>query len=430
MIENNRIIIVDDDEDDLQKLSSVFHTHGVGCKSFHYDGFNFPDMPLKGVRFAFFDIHLNQESDVNAPLKDAISKYISMDNGPFVLIFWSNNTDKITDFISFINRTDDEFRNKLRPISLEWIDKSDFIETANSLEEKLDSILSKDIVKCLIRFDEEVLEAATQTLDNLISTISFDCQWGDVTVFNENCKKVFSKIAVNSYGFEFAKENPDAAIKESIVPVFESILKQNNKTTWKEYLSNLENATRFSEIIFPETYSPATLNTIFHIDKYNIENRSKNERGAVCLIDSERIGEIFDSIFKTDLEKWFLQTFNGIPKDDIKSVRFIGVEFSAACDYSQNKKRTNKYLLGALLPEGSFNKLKNDKVGEYLLRIPFTFEIDGQNLELGFNLNYSFIEPLGFPFLCKPIFILKKEIMDMIGNRYANHVSRIGITSF
>lgn len=53
MIENNRIIIVDDDEDDLQKLSSVFHTHGVGCKSFLYDGFNFPDMPLRGVRFLF-----------------------------------------------------------------------------------------------------------------------------------------------------------------------------------------------------------------------------------------------------------------------------------------------------------------------------------------------------------------------------------------
>lgn len=53
MIENNRIIIVDDADEDLQKLSDVFHKYGIGCKTFRYDGFNFPDTPLKGVRFAF-----------------------------------------------------------------------------------------------------------------------------------------------------------------------------------------------------------------------------------------------------------------------------------------------------------------------------------------------------------------------------------------
>lgn len=55
MIENNRIIIVDDADEDLQKLSDVFHKYGIGCKTFRYDGFNFPDTPLEGVRFAFFD---------------------------------------------------------------------------------------------------------------------------------------------------------------------------------------------------------------------------------------------------------------------------------------------------------------------------------------------------------------------------------------
>lgn len=53
MIENNRIIIVDDADEDLQKLSDAFHKYGIGCKTFRYDGFNFPDTPLKGVRFAF-----------------------------------------------------------------------------------------------------------------------------------------------------------------------------------------------------------------------------------------------------------------------------------------------------------------------------------------------------------------------------------------
>lgn len=54
MIENNRIIIIDDSEEDLATLRKVFYDHGIGCKGFVYDDFNFPKQPLKGVRFAFF----------------------------------------------------------------------------------------------------------------------------------------------------------------------------------------------------------------------------------------------------------------------------------------------------------------------------------------------------------------------------------------
>lgn len=77
MIENNRIIIVDDNEEHLNQLRQVFYDHGIGCKAFLYNGFDFPKEPLKGVRFAFFDIHLNQAGDINSTLKDAIANYIS-----------------------------------------------------------------------------------------------------------------------------------------------------------------------------------------------------------------------------------------------------------------------------------------------------------------------------------------------------------------
>ena len=163
MIENNRILIVDDVEKDLNQLSDMFYRKGVGCRSFIYDGFTFPEAPLKGVRFAFFDInlkHANQDSDIYATLKEAITRYISYDNGPFVLVFWSKNTDMIDGFSRFVNRTDDDFKNKIHPILFEAIDKSLFIENDNALEGALDSILSKSIVNCLIRFDDEVLAAA------------------------------------------------------------------------------------------------------------------------------------------------------------------------------------------------------------------------------------------------------------------------------
>lgn len=433
MIENNRIIIVDDDESDLGKLSKVFRDHGVGCKSLIYDGFNFPAEPLIGVRFAFFDINLiqaNQDADINASLKDAISKYISMDNGPFILVFWSMNTDKIIQFSNFINRSDDDFKKKLKPISLETIDKSEFIEKDNSLEEKLDSILSKDIAKCLLGFEEEVLTAANQTLDILLSTIPYGNNWGETTGFDKNCQDVFSKIAVASFGFNRAKSDPDAAIKESITPVFESLLLQKNTTYWKEYLRPLKNAKRHSEISFPPMFSPAKLNTIFHIDTYKIEERLKTERGAVCEIPKEQLDNVFNNVFKISYSDWFARTFPGLKKNDRTSSIVIALEFSAACDFSQDKKRTNKFMLGALIEEDFVVNLDEANVGDFLLIPSFSFNIEDKHYIIGLNLNYTFIEQENSLFLSNPKFILRKEIMDMIGNRYANHVSRIGITSF
>lgn len=433
MIESNRIIIVDDVEEDLQKLSDVFHKYGIGCKTFRYDGFNFPDTPLKGVRFAFFDIHLAQSPEnktIFSTLKDAISKYISKENGKYVLMFWSNRTELVQDFIEFINRTDDEFKAKLKPITLEILDKNEFINPDSDLETKLNTILSNDIVECLIKFDEAVLLAATQTLDNILSIIPFTDQWGKTDQFSSDCKAVFSKIAEVSYGFTQAKKNPDAAIKEAITPVFESILKQNNNSCWKKFLTPLRDARNSSELKFPMSVSTAKLNSIFHIDNYNIGHRDKTERGALCLIEKDKVDEVFNNIIRMKFLDWFSLTFPGLNKADRKLSKVIAIEISAACDYAQAKKRTNKYVLGAIIPEECISRLNTEKTGEYLFVIPFSFEMEGKNYKIGLNLNYTIVEQDNLLFLDHPILILNKEIMDFIGSKYANHISRLGITCF
>ena len=52
--ENNRIIIVDDEESQLLELAKVFLFNGVSCKTILYN--QTYDKPLNGVRIAFFDI--------------------------------------------------------------------------------------------------------------------------------------------------------------------------------------------------------------------------------------------------------------------------------------------------------------------------------------------------------------------------------------
>lgn len=431
MIENNRIIIVDDNEADLNQLRQVFYEHGIGCRGFVYEGFNLPRQPLKGVRFAFFDMNLNPAGNINSTLKDAISHYIDPENGPYVLVFWSSHVEDISDFKSFVNRTDDEFKQKLKPILLTSIDKAEFLDGKKSLSEKVDSILSSDLVKCIVKFDESVILSARETLDRILKIIPFTDEWGESARYNEKCQIVFSKMAEAIYGWSNAKECPDAAIKESVIPIFKHILLHRDDTYWKEYLSPLYGAKKGS-LSFPGDFSVEKLNTILHTDDHEIQKQTRCTRGAVCMFGDNDFENVFQDLFGIGYNDWFSRTFPQMEKYKEDS-KLIAIEFSAACDFSQNKKRTNKYLLGVLCPSCLAKEL-NDKPkgkGDYTFLFPFCFEFKGKSMTIGVNLNYTFtLSASGATVLMPPSFILTKETMDMLGHKYASHVSRIGITSF
>lgn len=431
MIENNRIIIVDDNEQHLNQLQQIFYKHGIGCKGFVYNGFDFPLQPLTGVRFAFFDIHLNQAGDINSTLKDAIGHYIHINNGPYILIFWTNRIELISSFIDFINRSEDDFRNKLKPLLIIYIDKAEFLDHEKNLTEKLDEILSSDLVKCLIRFDESVLIAARQTLDQILRIIPFPDKWGECDQYNKVCQEVFSKIAESSYGLNHAKSNPDLAIKESIVPMFKHILLNNEDSYWAEYLIPLKMAKKSEDLKFPEGFYVEKLNSAMHIDAINIHPSDIYRRGAVCVFEELDFENNFIKLFNIKYTEWFSLTFPGLSRKDRESVIPVAIEFSAACDFSQNKKRTNKYLLGIICPSHCLDRIDQTAKGDFALYLPFSFEYNALKMKLGMNLNFTFtISPEKHPFKETPLFILNKELMDMIGYKYASHISRIGFTSY
>lgn len=115
-------------------------------------------------------------------------------------------------------------------------------------------------------------------------------------------------------------------------------------------------------------------------------------------------------------------------------------ELSAACDYSQNKDRVNKYILGYSIPEKAILKCVDDnkkKIRSMLKPkheacyvIDSSFDINNSDVYLAYSLNHVItVDPIDIEKLTY-CFTLKKEMMDLIGNKYSNHVSRIGITAF
>ena len=426
---SNRIIMVDDRDNDLINLSAVFSKNGIGCRTFVYDPFY--SSPMKGVKMLFMDINLNStksDQERNAVLQDAIIKYIHEDNGPYALIFWTSNIEWIESFLDYVNRTPDEDLNKRNPYFVGSIDKYEFYDPAKELEDKVKQIFSSPIVSMLFDFDDIMSFSISDTISKLLSIIPKGAKWGDNSTFETNSQKVFSSIAVQTLGYQNAKEDPDRAIKEAMIPIFADSFLNEPHCIWNTNLYLLKESKNSKEISFPDFFDEAQLNHIFHLDDRSV---NKNDRGAVSPLLN--MDDWFFHQFGCTYDEWFTNSFPSIEEVDKKKAIAICVEFSAACDFSQRRPRTNKFLLGVILPSSSATKLKVGKnVADCILPLPYKFRINTEEKVIALNMNYSFTVVSLFKdeWIGNPLFCFKKELMDMIGNKYANHISRIGITTF
>ena len=60
----------------------------------------------------------------------------------------------------------------------------------------------------------------------------------------------------------------------------------------------------------------------------------------------EKSLDMFEETFGCSYYDWYSRLLPGAQKKDRNQSTLIAIEFSAACDFSNNKKRTYKYLLG------------------------------------------------------------------------------------
>jgi hypothetical protein len=448
---SNNIIIVDDQQKELDLLSQAFLDKGIGCRPLLYDNSYFE--PLSNIRIAFFDLNIGEKkvddsgktpeeveklnSGVYNDLALAINQYIDKQNGPFALIFWTKNKKIIDGFIKYIQNPERGFSDTPFPILINCIDKDEFITNTSidNLSEKLLEILNLEEIKFLFNFEKQASEAAEKTINKLYKVIPKDKNWGENTILFDSLGKILSKIAASTLGFEHSKENPNKAVFEGLLPILNNeILTSESEVDWKKILIPLYAANNFKEVISPDDLIQRKVNSIFHLEN-NVGE--KDVRGNVVLLDKTN-SEILNSLNINDINVWFnkLIPFRNDKKNLKRSVRnnsrLIAIELSAACDFSNRKERINKYAIGFITP---CINLKEDIDHERRIESSYhlggcDFNLEEEDFQIWLNLNFVFGAKSDDPRLGESLFIMKKEIMDMLGNKYASHVSRIGITSF
>lgn len=218
------------------------------------------------------------------------------------------------------------------------------------------------------------------------------------------------------------------AIKEAFAPLFTHYLCQNNSSVWADLFGEQD----IAEIKnFPNDTIVAQLNSLFHVD---LSANEVNSRGSIRKI--EREDESFNNIFKDQIgyapNDWISSVLlNGNNIED-KVIEMIALEYSAACDYSNAKERTHRYMLGAIISEENIRKKIKNKLSNAVFMLPFKFMYRGQVCTILLHFNFSINEEESSPnkILGERLFSLKSEVMNMICDSHANHISRIGITCF
>lgn len=432
----SKVLVIDNDKPDLDRISKVLYSINLPALSIHYSAANPPKNPFSGIRLAFFDINLIDgrvnEIQIITSLVNAIKQYISMDNGPYVLIFWTSNKGLVDEIKVHINTR--EFNSVPKPFLIECIDKNFGTGDPKELGEILSQILSNNIIQLLFDYESKVTQAAGKTLKTIFDVVSNgQDSWGESKEFEENFDLVFSNIACETYGFNHAKKNPIEAVRDGLNPILVNEL--NNITlsaNWSNKLDNLlktEEKYQFKKI--GQQYI-CQLNSIYHIN-YNNAKNSKADRGIV--IEFNPTEELMESIFGKNIDqtKHFFLPFDSkmIEKKDRKRIRegskFVLLEIGSACDFAQDNHRNHSFILGLMAP--AFD-LRFTNHSDSIIRLPY-FSYQIQDYVMFFNSRFIMtLAGSESDLLGDILFRIKNELLNKIITQHSNYISRLGLIQF
>lgn len=451
----NKIIIVDNTQDELDRLGKSFFNNGLGCRTFLYTT-DYDEEPLKNIRLAFFDINLTTGKEIltdqdikeiiqnhTSVLNDiafALQQFIHEENGPYALIFWTKNVSLVEAIKEYIRDPQRGYSNISSPVYVGYLDKAEFTdENIQNLSDTIINLInSNQKIKFLFDFEENSRIAGENTLNRIYNILPKTDLWGESDQMFEDLDKVLSKIAASTLGFEHAKENPQKAIYEGLLPLINhEFLKRESDVNWNDIVNKLITAPSYNSLVSPNSNIQHQVNALYHIEEFN--GYTKETRGCVIEID-KKSEELLSTFNIENVETWIskllvIKEGNEAQKarkeEILNEAKLVAVEISAACDYSNKKSRINKYILGVLTTNLNDSDLNLKSRPEYCYHLGgCCFYYDDKNYHIWLNLNYVFGAMPNDTRLGNPLFVLKKEIMDMLGNKYASHISRIGITSF
>lgn len=467
------VVLVDNLQDELDKLSQGFAMAGIPCIPIKYEntadrtGIDYIDIDTKDVRVIATDINLLDQTST----LDAKSVYENIGNvikkispkGPYCLIFWSQHGGELPSQI--INLIEERMGAEINP-PLAWgaLDKSDFRASDNSQSAPdpnslLDIIRKVPVFESLLEWENRISTASSDTLFNLYSLAqdSNSAAW-NANSTHENLCKLLTHIAHEAVGIDNVLKKPNHAIESGLLSVLGDRLasysyKSNKKLDemWVKSLSNLG-----VKNVLPALtdFECSRLNTFYNIDE-KIRDSSKTERGVFLSVPDDlfsnkprvrvkRVGEKFKSwpdkkkkkmcfFGEFDSSKILKEEFSfgkqPLQEHIINNTRFGWLEIGAVCDHAQRKNRMHKYILGALTLAPEDMSTKGNVKHNGVRKLPDVL-LDGERYIFQISFRYHISGHSNSKQLGKPMFRVKDSLLNEILFNWSNQSVRPGITEF
>lgn len=459
MISLPGIVLIDDNKNDLDSIQNSFVQNGYPCFPIHYinndpnneTGIDHVNVEKIKPRIVITDLNLQEQSQFTkqtlvAPIAKVLEKFAL--DGPYVLYFWSKNSELVEDVV---NQIFERFKYVPLPLYCGVLDKAKFKDQPIDLKNAINNILLENTVFNALFTWENRVSSAAQTTTNSLFKLAKPKNRNSIIEFQKEIKErigiILSAIGNETLGVKNAKDDPGLAIELGLEPVLRDHIQSSyesndNNILWKSAAPKIGNKLDQNSYSDFKSY----LNSFYHIEELNY-GFQKDRRGSWISFNNEYLSDSNNDLriknnlgrsIKTILNEEFLNSRLGNQETRKKvhsDTRLGFIELSAECDQAQRKTKLNRYFLSVLIPVEheayTLHGAENRRVAHSgIYRLP-NIILDGNEYIIKISFMYQVgAIPTFNKWLGEPVFRLKDQILSDISFRASQHLTRPGIIRF
>lgn len=447
---NGRIAIIDDKIAHAMPIIRLLSKYEMPHSYFSNDLEYLPEPGTRknDIRILFLDINLLGDGTyprktIRATLVGVLSRVISPNNFPYVIIYWSRHEDEYKELI------EQEIFNDIlidrKPIGFLSLNKLDFFDLEGSLVEganermssllnTADKLISEDLAHSyLIQWENLIHYSGDITLQEVFSSYHEYKDWSD------NANFILDKLGLSYSGKTFFSLDDEKKIQSSYHALNNVFLDSLETLVNKCKIPNAENLTSNSNNVNKE--SIYTINrkllTGSHVNgdlKYPgtiIENKDPSSNGPFAIFFNHVFNRFSIDVQSTSglSQKEISKERDKIAKKLRRTIREtwkkIYLIVTPLCDYVQCKSTYNRVVQGVLI-EAKYRKYLDNKSEAIFISPEFLVEDKNYIVVLHFRYFFTAINCKKEEFLT-PIFRFRQEMLAEIQSKLARHISRQGI---
>ena len=363
----NSAIVVDNVESELKPLVGLLRKKDIRVDSFLY-GKNRIKTFHRNRQLIFIDMILNEDSRMDAEnmsmVIDTLHKLCADDFGLYGLVVWTKHPEKIGDLKARIskaaftkenatgtNADDEEETTQVKiipPLFILALNKNKYIKAGydySSLPQDLDVALKKDKSACFfVKWSMSVMLAKDDAVKGIYNMVDNYCEQSARIPF------LLYKLALNHTGAPSCHSNITVDAYKAFDELLYSELAIQQKNVVAPQFSKVTSNPFGEDAGVLQTIS-AKLNERICIDSSSLPTKVVVPGNVYLLKDTK-------SPLKIDIGDGFCK--NILEKVDVKTIKYVAIELTPPCDFSQLKKIYSRLVGGIVfdIPLGINSKKK------------------------------------------------------------------------